>query len=222
MKNNVNKIFYVYAYLDPRKPGKYIYGEYEFDHEPFYIGKGKGKRLYRHLDGKGQSKDPNKYKVNKIQKILKDFGKNPIIIKLEQNLFDKDAINIEKMYIKAIGRADINIGPLTNLTNGGDGMSGKICSKETKEKLSKSHLGKQMLNETKEKISKSNKGKIRSHETRKKIGDTKIGNKNPNYGKIYSLERRIIGLDAKLARLLGKVEREEKQELAFLKKKRKR
>jgi len=40
--------------------------------------------------------------------------------------------------------------------------------------------------------------------------------------KIYSLERRIIGLDAKLARLLGKVEREEKQELAFLKKKRKR
>ena len=23
--------FYVYVYLDPRKPGKFIYGDYEFD-----------------------------------------------------------------------------------------------------------------------------------------------------------------------------------------------
>jgi hypothetical protein len=29
---------YVYAYLDPRKPGIFKYEEYEFGYEPFYIG----------------------------------------------------------------------------------------------------------------------------------------------------------------------------------------
>ena len=37
--------FYVYIWLDPRKLGKYVYGNYEFDHEPIYVGKGKGGRL---------------------------------------------------------------------------------------------------------------------------------------------------------------------------------
>lgn len=41
--------FYVYALLDPRKPGKYKYGEYEFDYEPFYVGKGSGDRCEHHL-----------------------------------------------------------------------------------------------------------------------------------------------------------------------------
>jgi hypothetical protein len=41
--------FYVYAYLDPRKPGKYVYGEYVFDYGPFYIGKGFDNRMYIHL-----------------------------------------------------------------------------------------------------------------------------------------------------------------------------
>ncbi len=37
--------------------------------------------------------------------------------------------------------------------------------------------------------------------------------------KIYSLERRLIELDKKLARVLGKVQNEESQELRMLKKK---
>ena len=32
--------FYVYAYLDPTKPGKYVYDNIEFEFEPFYVGKG--------------------------------------------------------------------------------------------------------------------------------------------------------------------------------------
>lgn len=41
--------FLVYCYLDPRKPGKYIFGEYSFNYEPIYIGKGKLRRIKSHL-----------------------------------------------------------------------------------------------------------------------------------------------------------------------------
>jgi hypothetical protein len=41
--------YYVYLYLDPRKEGKFKYGDYEFDYEPFYVGKGHGNRLFEHL-----------------------------------------------------------------------------------------------------------------------------------------------------------------------------
>jgi len=44
MDRNARK-FYVYVFLDPRKPGRFAYGDQEFTHEPFYVGKGSGKRL---------------------------------------------------------------------------------------------------------------------------------------------------------------------------------
>jgi hypothetical protein len=34
MSISVTNQFYVYVYLDPRKPGKYKYNNYEFDYEP--------------------------------------------------------------------------------------------------------------------------------------------------------------------------------------------
>lgn len=37
---------FVYVYLNPLKPGKFCYGTYQFDYEPFYVGKG---TRYRHL-----------------------------------------------------------------------------------------------------------------------------------------------------------------------------
>lgn len=51
MKN----IFYVYAYLDPTKPGKYEFLETCFLYKPFYIGKGQKNRYLQHL------KDTKKY-----------------------------------------------------------------------------------------------------------------------------------------------------------------
>ena len=45
----MKQIYYVYAYLDTRKPGHFIYQNYKFEYEPFYIGKGRANRLYKHL-----------------------------------------------------------------------------------------------------------------------------------------------------------------------------
>ncbi len=44
--------FYVYIYLDPRKPGNFVYGDFLFKFEPFYDGKGKGDRITEGLSNK--------------------------------------------------------------------------------------------------------------------------------------------------------------------------
>jgi len=63
-----NENYYIYAYLDPRKPGLYKYGEYEFSYEPFYIGKGKDNRLYDHLERNHLARGTNSLKDNIIKK----------------------------------------------------------------------------------------------------------------------------------------------------------
>jgi hypothetical protein len=42
-------VYFIYCFLDPRKPGDFIYDDLKFDYEPIYIGKGKGIRPKRHL-----------------------------------------------------------------------------------------------------------------------------------------------------------------------------
>lgn len=112
-------VYYVYAYLDPRKPGKFKYDNYKFDYEPFYIGKGKGNRYKIHLG----MYDNNNYKNNKIRKIINN-KMIPIILKISENLSEEMSIILEKDLIKLLGRKDKDRGPLVNFTDGGEGISG--------------------------------------------------------------------------------------------------
>ena len=87
---------------------------------PFYVGKGKGSRWKRH-DRKLNS-NPHYANIYK-----KANGYIPVVI-VRDNLTDEDACRLERQFISAIGRG--NIGPLVNLTDGGDGTSGAIRSQE--------------------------------------------------------------------------------------------
>jgi len=133
----MKKQFYVYVYTDPRKPGDYNYGEYHFDYEPFYVGKGKEDRLYAHLCENTEI-NTNKHKIEKINNIIdEDFNIKKYIIKVECDMKEEDAFELEKELISNIGRIDFGDGPLTNLTGGGEGISGCSFSSETKQKISK-------------------------------------------------------------------------------------
>lgn len=102
--------YYTYAYL--RK-----------DRTPYYIGKGKGKRIY-----------------SKSRKIKPPNDKSRIIF-LKQNLTEEQAFKHEIYMIAVLGRKDNGTGILRNLTDGGEGSSNP--SEETRKK--KSQLTKKQL-----------------------------------------------------------------------------
>lgn len=102
------QIYYVYAYLDTRKPGKYIFSNVEFDFLPFYIGKGKENRSEKHLK---KCYNKNNFFKNKINKIISKTGNIPKIIKIKENLLENEAFILEKNLIFSIGRIDLKTGP---------------------------------------------------------------------------------------------------------------
>ena len=109
----MEKKYYVYVYLDPRKKGEFIYGEYKFDYEPFYVGKGINNRYLKHLTENEQDTE-NLFKFRTIEKIK---AKNllPIITKVVADIEESEAYKIESELIKLIGRRCDKSGCLTNI-----------------------------------------------------------------------------------------------------------
>lgn len=67
---------------------------------------------------------------------------------MESNLNWHEACKKEKYFIKLYGRRDKGVGTLCNMTDGGDGTTGSIISKETIEKIRKGNLGKSVPEES--------------------------------------------------------------------------
>jgi hypothetical protein len=185
--------FYVYAYLDPRKPGSYDYSELHFDFEPFYIGKGREDRDKAHLRELAQpSAKYNKIKRTKIIHIIGE-AMLPIIVHIQENLTEQEAWDMEEAIIQKIGRICENTGPLANFHKGGNGgvqppeirkkavatriarghnigpNKGKAMSPEQKEKIRQAHLGKSLSEEHKKHILEARAGYTHSEETKQKM-----------------------------------------------------
>lgn len=124
----------------------YTYAYLREDGTPYYIGKGKNRRI--------------DFPYNRRAKLPPKERR----IFLKKNLTEEEAIKHEIYMIFVFGRKDLDTGILRNLTNGGDGISGCKRSENLKIKLSELNKGKKLTEEQKKKISECRKGRFKGKE----------------------------------------------------------
>jgi len=174
--------FYAYIYREPNGT-------------PFYVGKGHGDRAYFHLTRKDDchlSKKLRKMQMN---------GETPII-EVIPALDEDHAFFLEECCIAVIGRRDLGTGPLLNLTDGGDGVSGYRWTEEQRAAqrvrlsgITPWNVGVPMSDAQKAKISKAQI--TRDPQTRLHTQDTKAKISSSLSGKVKTLEHCKAISDAK-------------------------
>lgn len=142
--------FYTYLYRDPK------------DETPIYVGKGSGMRAWSH-----SKKTTNPHLKNLLNKRkIEGYIVEPII---HNEVDETTALEMEKFWIAFYGRADLGLGTLFNLTDGGEGTSGiKRTPKtdEQKNEISLRFKNKPKTDEQKRKMSAARKGKPLTEETK--------------------------------------------------------
>lgn len=161
----------------------YVYVIFRSDGRPCYVGKGRGGRWKSHA-----------YKSTNIhlRRLYAKAASALPAIKVREHLTEFDALRTEVALIAAIGRGER--GPLVNLTNGGDGISGHIHTDECKSRISAATAGKpkhagfgKLISLRQKGIPKSDahciaigtaaRGRKHSEETKARIGNTQKGRK---------------------------------------------
>jgi hypothetical protein len=129
---------YVYTLIDPR------------NNLPFYVGKGSGERCNAHVVEAKYYVKRKSLKLNKIRKLMR-LGMEPIVIKLEENVSDKQALDLECLLIAEM--RDLGFA-LTNMTDGGDGAQGYKHTEEYKQMMREKFKGRIITEEHRQKMCK--------------------------------------------------------------------
>lgn len=157
----------------------YVYAYLREDKTPYYIGKGKGRRMYKKHWGE----------------IRPPQDKSRVLV-LKSNLTEDDALRLEKYYIYVLGRKVDGSGILRNIQEGGTqppNPTGRKHSEETKRKIKESNIktkSKGVSEETRKKMSLSATGRLLSDETKRKLSESNTREKNPFYGKTHTFSRK--------------------------------
>ena len=140
---------------------------------PFYIGKGKGRRIECHFQE--SSLRLHNHKNHVIKKAMSQ-GVKVLSEILHENLTEEQALAKEVELISLYGRRSEG-GLLTNNTLGGGGMSGMRHSDEARRKMSAAHIGRTHGDAAKAKISAANRGKSKKPEAVAKMIAAQTGRK---------------------------------------------
>lgn len=145
-------MYYIYYLMDPRTG------------LPFYVGKGKGRRAYHHLENRGRQY--NDYKIAKIKKI-RSLGLEPYIHYPIVDIEDEQtAYYIEEVHTLLYGRKGIEENGI--LTNRIIGDRSPASLPEVRAKISKTRLAKKIK---------------ASDETRKKMSDIALAKGDKHHNK---------------------------------------
>lgn len=121
-------MFCTYIWIDLKK------------NKPVYVGKGLPGRPFIHKRAK--SRLGNLLRKREIE------GNECSLIKIDAAT-DSDACEMEMLLIAMIGREDLGLGPLFNLTDGGDGLQRLVITEEHRKNISKGKTGKPQTEESK-------------------------------------------------------------------------